>query len=177
MGLRVTPASYRLERGGGLGGCLVLVVPLVLIAKGLLLWRLYGWWHAGLVLAALSAIAFVQLSRVFAKWNARFIHFEGRTLRLGRLEKGREIVDFEFRCEDIIEAGVLQKSTHGAAYGLAAFLRKHPPRDSDLAKHGRAREGYDLFWWTQEYAGTVKKLLEQLERAGVRVPGEYEMKA
>lgn len=175
MGLNVTPVSYRLERGVGVGGCLLMAVPLALAAKGVVLWLGFGWWHVGILLSVLSLGAFVKLSRAFATWDARFIDFRGRRLRLGRLNRGREIVDCELSCDDLTSVGLLKKSTHGAAYGLAAFLRADTQVGPDLERNGRIGDGYDLFWWTTEYAGTVRKLLSQLEFQGVPCGDEYEI--
>jgi hypothetical protein len=177
MGLKITAGAHRFERGVGFGGCLILLIPLAIAGKGIVFWYVYDWWHIGLLEIVLGALAFIKLLRVFATWNVRFIELQAGVVRLGQVQKGRELVDCQFSWNDFASAGVLKKSTHGAAYGLGAFLRTPPPPGSELQKHGRIGDGYDLLWWTQEYPGTIRKLLTVFQQRGVRDAGELELQS
>ena len=171
MGLKDEPHKVRLERGLGLGGCLVGAIPFLLLGKGLVLWLWIGWVLPGLVLIGFSIAAVVGVIRAFSQWNVHFIDIFPlqRTLSLGQRIDGKDVVEDRFSFDDFEGVGCLKVGEQGACYALVAKLKPEKALTGELAKYVDTQGYLHLTWWTQEYAGTINKMVHRIVANGVKV--------
>ncbi|MGA1870360.1 MAG: hypothetical protein ACMUJM_17610 [bacterium] len=175
MGLEITSSKLRFKRGAGPSGILAIFMGIIVVVHGILAIFVFKWLWLQLVggVAFITALILLywMIKRV-SNWPKHFLEISPseKKVIIGQVKNGADIKEIEL---DINKAQYfLCKSRYngaGADFSLYAKIGDSQGIPAKLRERLSNTGEVDLMPWTQEFRGTIQKMLKFLREHNVRI--------